>query len=52
MATYYVPVDTDLIAVDSNHITIEGADKAVGSVKSRPIHINDYLGVGTPELYR
>ena len=48
MATNYVPVDSPIVAIDSNHITIEGADVSVRAIRERPIHPNDYLGIGTP----
>lgn len=52
MATYYIPVDSTTIAVDSDHFTIEGADRNVPAIKNRPIHTNDYLGVGTSLYHR
>ena len=48
MATYTVPIDSPVIPIDYNHTTIEGADAEVRAIKERPIHPNDYLGVGTP----
>ena len=48
MSVQYIPVDSTTVAIDSNHITIEGADVLVLAIKERPIHPNDYLGIGTP----
>ena len=42
------PIDHSATKIDDAHITIEGDDVAVRAIKSRPIHPNDYLGVGTP----
>lgn len=51
LTTVYILVDSSTIAIDAEHITIEGADVLVQAIKNRPIHINDYLGIGTP-LYK
>ena len=49
MATNYAPIDSPVVhKIDDGNITIEGADVSVRAIRERPIHPNDYLGIGTP----
>lgn len=52
MSTQYVPVDSSLVAIDSDHITIEGADVLVGAKEEKAMRVEDYLGIGSPLIYR
>ncbi len=51
-ATPYIEIDNETVAVDSNHITIEGADQLVGRLKKRATRMEDYLGIGNPLIYK
>jgi len=52
----YIEIDSEstVAHIDSNHITIEGADALVGRVtkKSRATKIEDYLGIGNQAIER
>jgi hypothetical protein len=52
----YIEIDDtrEIAKVDSQHITIEGADVLVGRVskKSRVTKIEDYLGIGNQAIER
>ena len=42
------PIDSAITKIDDANITIEGDDVLVRAIRERPIHPNDYLGIGTP----
>lgn len=52
MSTNYIPVDSAVVPIDSNHITIEGADVLVQKKDDKPTRVEDYLGIGNPLIYR
>jgi hypothetical protein len=56
MAAQYVEIDSTSTVVgmiDSNHITIEGADISdVGKRDEKATRVEDYLGIGNPLIYR
>jgi hypothetical protein len=54
-ATQYVEIDSDSLVsglIDSDHITIEGADVLVGRRDEKATRVEDYLGIGNPLIYR
>lgn len=52
LTTVYIEVDSDVIAIDYDHITIEGADVMVLREDKRAARVEDYLGIGNPLIYR
>jgi hypothetical protein len=52
----YIEIDDtrEIAKVDSVNITIEGADALVGRVskKSRATRVEEYLGIGNPQIWQ
>jgi len=55
LTTPYVEVDSEstmIGLVDSDFITIEGADALAHKLTNRATRVEDYLGIGNPLIYR
>ena len=47
-----VEIDSTSVSIDSNRVTIEGEEVLVRAIKSRATRVEDYLGIGSPLIYR